>query len=741
MIKECRKSISFDEKVMKAENGNKKGFPWELIVSVLITMILCVVMVLFCYGTVEKMLWQERGTNLNNTMEKISQCINLILGEQWNNLDAYSKRLENEQPITLEHACSILEKSEKERSREGISLLLFNDRNRYYDSAEIERQWFLDSVDSVEGRMAYVGSFVQYETSMEQIVFVQSLEKPMRVSGETFTHMGLVCSMQMLDEAISDSAYGDGSSVYIIESDGTQIYHQAREDSIFNVYNIIRTVEKYHYLYGSSWEQFRNDIQDNAADCVHLEKDAIHYIVAYHPIVIRDWHVILVLPGEMVGASTAQFARSMMLYFFGIFLITMTFLVITIHIFDRRFRKTQEETNEKLQAAVQAEKEANAAKRKFLSHMSHDIRTPINAILGMLNIVRKNSDNQEIVDNALNKISEAAKHLLSLISDIWDVSRIESGKIEIQNERLKLNQLLDECVAIIEGHLEGRTITFTQDFSKLQHKNVMGDGVHLRQIILNILGNAVRYTPDGKSISFRIAEYPLEDGKAMFQFEMEDTGIGMKQEFLKNIFEPFVQENNGARTEYSGSGLGMAIVKQLVELMHGTITVKSVLNEGTLFTVSIPMEYRDECEQIAEEKEFEPAEVLHGMKVLIVEDNSLNLEISCFILREAGIEVTPAMNGEQALNIFRESAPEDFDVILMDVMMPVMDGLEATKAIRALPRPDAQSIPIIAMTAKAFIEDMEKTREAGMNAHLTKPINECELYRKLAEYAKIKREN
>lgn len=724
---------------MKAENGNRRRLPWELIVSVLIAMMLCVVMVWICYGAVEKMLWQERGTNLNNTMAKISQCINLILEEQWNNLDAYSKRLENEQPITLSRACSILERAEKERSREGINLLLFNDKNRYYDSAGIERQWFLDSVDSVEGQMAYVGSFVQYESSIEQIVFVKSLEKPIQLSGETFTHMGLVCSMEMLDEAISASGYGAGSSVYIIESDGTQIYHQARKDSIFNVYNIIRTVENYTYLYGSSWEQFRSDIQNNAADCVHLEKEAKHYIVAYHPVVIRDWHVILVLPGEMVGASTAEFAKSMMLYFFGISCTAMTLLAITIQIFDRRFRKKQQEANEKLQEAVQAEKEANAAKRQFLSHMSHDIRTPINGILGMLNIVRKNKDNQEIVDNGLNKISEAARHLLSLISDILDVSRIESGKIEIQNEQLNLNQLLEECVTIIEGHLEGRKITFTQDFTKLKHENVMGDGLHLRQIILNILGNAVHFTPDGKSISFRVTEFPVKKGKALFQFEMEDTGIGMKQEFLKNIFEPFAQENSGARTEYSGTGLGMAIVKQLVDLMHGTVTVKSTLREGTLFSVAIPMEYRDECERATEEKEFDPKEALRGMKVLLAEDNDLNLEISCFILREVGIEVTSAMDGEQVLNIFRESAPGDFDAILMDVMMPIMDGLEAAKAIRALPRPDAQSIPIVAMTAKAFTEDMEKTRESGMNAHLTKPIDERALYIKLAEFRETKK--
>lgn len=723
---------------MKAENENKKRLPWELIVSVIITLIFCSVMVLICYRTVEKMLWQERGTNLNNTMEKITQCINLILEEQWNNLDAYSCRLENERPKTMERTCTLLERAENERSGEGIYLLLFNEKNRYYGSDGIERQWFLDSVDMVDDRMAYVGSFVQYERSFEQIVFVKRLEKAMNVSGETITHMGLVCNMDMLDEAILASSFGEGSSVYIIESDGTQIYHQSREDSIFNVYNIIRAVENYRYLYGGSWEQFRDGIQNNVADCVHFEKNDKHYIVAYHPIEVGNWYAVMVLPGEMVGVSTAKFAHSMMLYFFSISFIVMLLLVVVLQIFDRRSRKKQQEANEKLQKAVQAEKKANVAKRQFLSHISHDIRTPINGILGMLNIAQKNREDQEVVDDCLKKISETAKHLLSLISDILDVSRIESGKIEIQKEQFMMSQMLEECTSIIVGYLDGRNVTFTQDFSGLVHKKFIGDEIHLRQIILNILGNAVRFTPDGKSIHFMAREVSLGCERSVMIYQIEDTGIGMTKEFQKYIFEPFEQENSGARTEYPGTGLGMAIVKQLVDLMEGNISVESEVGKGTTFIVRLPIKYRDQYSETSDGEYFDPEKELKGVRVLVAEDNELNLEVDRYMLETIGIECTVAKDGAQALDIFSKSEPGYFDAIMMDVMMPVMDGLEATKAIRALDRPDAKDIFIFAMTAMAFTEDIEKSKEAGLNDHLTKPINERILYWKLAEHRRGK---
>lgn len=719
---------------MRVRNKNRKGTSKELVIAVIITLLLCALMVWICYRAVEKMLWQERGTNLNNTMEKIAQCINLVMEEQWDNLDAYSNRLDNAQPETLDRAFAILARAEKERSKENIYLLLFNDRNRYYDSEGIERQWFLDGIEHIEERAALVGDFEQYEYSTEQIIFVKSLEKPLQVEGETFTHMGLVCAMDALDDAISASAYGKGSSVYIIESDGTQIYHQTRENSIFNVYNIIRAVEGYKYLYDSSWQQFRDGILNKEPGCVHFEKGSEHYIVAYHPIETGQWRAVVAIPGEMVGASTVNFAYSMMFYFFGMASTVMILLVTVIQIFDRRFRKKMQEANEQLRQAVEAEKEANVAKRRFLSHMSHDIRTPINGIIGMLNVARKHREEQEIVNNCLEKILEAANHLHSLISDVLDVSRIESGKIDIRNEEFDLVKMAEECTAIIKGHLVGREVTFTQDFESVTHTVVKGDELHLRQIIINILGNAVKFTPDGKSIRFRVSEYIGGSNRGMYYFEMEDTGIGMKPEFLKQLFEPFSQEDNGARTQYNGTGLGMAIVKQLVELLGGKIEVESTFNVGTKFVVKIPMTYRDISVPAKVGEEMNPKDILGGMSVLLVEDNEMNLEIADFILQDADINVTLARDGQEALAAFQESEQEEFDAIFMDVMMPVMDGIEATKAIRALPREDAQTIPIIAMTAKAFAEDIEITREAGMNAHLLKPVDDYEVYSTLAKY-------
>lgn len=323
-----------------------------------------------------------------------------------------------------------------------------------------------------------------------------------------------------------------------------------------------------------------------------------------------------------------------------------------------------------------------------------------------------------------------------------DVSRIESGKIEIRNEEFDLMKTPQECTTMIKAHLVGREVTFTQNFESLMHTQVIGDEVHLRQIIPNILGNAVKFTPDGKSIRFHVSEYIGGSGKGMYYFEMEDTGIGMKPAFLKHLFEPFSQEDSGARTQYAGTGLGMAIVKQpFVELLGGKIQVESALNKGTRFLVGIPMEYKEKAFVIEKKEDINPKELLGGMNVLLVEDNDMNLEIADFILQDADINVTLAEDGLQALTKFQESELEEFDAIVMDVMMPVMDGIEATKAIRALPREDAKTIPIIAMTAKVFEEDIEKTREAGMNAHLLKPIDAQEVYSALAEYRRGKGEN
>jgi CheY-like chemotaxis protein len=370
--------------------------------------------------------------------------------------------------------------------------------------------------------------------------------------------------------------------------------------------------------------------------------------------------------------------------------------------------------------------------------MSHDIRTPINGIVGMAAIAAKHLDDQEKVRDCLNKIEDSSEHLLSLVNDVLDMNRIESGKTTVAQQPFDLRECLGNCASIVAGQLMGREVTLVRDFEGIRHPHVIGDELHLRQVFINILGNAVKFTLDGGTITFRADELE-RSGQTIYHFEIEDTGIGMKQEYLPHLFEAFTQEDDGSRTTYKGTGLGMAITKKFMDLMGGTIQVESQLNVGTKFTLELPMAVDTVVhpEPVPVDVQFD----LRGMRVLLVEDNDLNLEIAQEILEEQGVVVTTAENGQQAVERFQSAAPGDFDAILMDIMMPVLDGLSAAKIIRATQRPDAKTIPILAMTANAYDEDIRKTREAGMNAHLSKPIDVEMLYATLANfYARTERE-
>ncbi|MBQ4378215.1 MAG: response regulator [Treponema sp.] len=377
-----------------------------------------------------------------------------------------------------------------------------------------------------------------------------------------------------------------------------------------------------------------------------------------------------------------------------------------------------------LEDAKEKAEKANATKSEFLARMSHDIRTPINGVIGMAELASKNLRNPEKVNQCLSKIMLASFHLHSLVNDILDMSHIESNKLEIAHKPLNIFSLADGCLSIIEGQLLNRNLKIITDFDNFSHPFLIGDELHLRQAIVNILGNAVKFTPDGGKIIFRIKELASGYKTITYCFEVEDTGIGMKPEFLNHIWETFSQEEGGARSEYKGTGLGMAIAKSLVELMGGTISVKSRLNQGSTFTIDIPFVIDDKTETVraTELGEGKDIETLNGARILLAEDNETNRQGAKELLEAYGASVTTAENGKIALKMFAESKVNYYDAILMDIMMPVMDGIASAKAIRALERTDSKITPIIALTANAFEEDVRKSLEAGMDEHLTKPI-------------------
>lgn len=365
---------------------------------------------------------------------------------------------------------------------------------------------------------------------------------------------------------------------------------------------------------------------------------------------------------------------------------------------------------------------ANVAKTTFLNNMSHDIRTPMNAIIGFTDIALKNGPAPEI-RNCLEKVKQSSDYLLSLINDVLDISRIESGNIKYDPEPVDITSATDSVIDIAKGFMLNRDLQLVVDRDEPETHYVMADELRIREVLINIVSNAVKFTNDGGKITFQSSRKPGADAQhIVYCYRITDTGVGMSEEFSKHIFDEFSQENSGARTQYQGTGLGMAITKRYVELMGGTIAVESAKGKGTSFTVELPLEL---AEPIEKKEPSAPAvkKDLSEVHVLMAEDNDLNAEIATMLLEDKGMTVTRAVDGSEAVEVFKNNPVGTFDVILMDIMMPKMDGYEATRAIRQLPdRPDGSTIPILALTANAFAEDVQKALEAGMNAHLAKPI-------------------
>ncbi len=383
-------------------------------------------------------------------------------------------------------------------------------------------------------------------------------------------------------------------------------------------------------------------------------------------------------------------------------------------------RKKQEQS---IMDLLERVRQANSAKSEFLSHMSHDLRTPINGILGMLTILEKSQDDPERQRDCWKKIRVSAEHLLSLVNDVLQVSRLESGRPASVEEPYDLCAVLEDCITVLSPQAAEQSVLLELEMSGLRHRRVIGNPLYLRKILMSVIDNALKYNRPHGSVFVRAEETAFRNGTASCRFLIEDTGIGIGEDFKSHIFEPFTQEHPDARTNYNGAGLGMSIVKKLVDQMRGTVTINSRLGMGSVVQIILPIRVDETQSGQSEDEELDVQNSVAGMNVLLAEDNQINCEIVEYILREAGAEVTTANNGKAAVDAFEVSAPGSFDCILMDLMMPVMSGYEAARVIRSLDRADAKSVPIIALSANAFEEDVALSRDAGMNSHLAKPVD------------------
>ena len=439
-------------------------------------------------------------------------------------------------------------------------------------------------------------------------------------------------------------------------------------------------------------------------------KQRDYYIYAYLP----DMEVFHNLPLNVAGV---------------IFLYLLIFSVFWFWAYRTNLthRKQEQEKDEKYKAelliAAKKAEAANEAKTEFLQRMSHDIRTPINGICGLVDMADHYADDMEKQTEYRTKIKEASNLLLELVNDVLDMSKLESGEIVLEEIPFNLRSIFREVFVVIEQVAAEQNIRIMWEKKEIIHRNLIGSPGYVKRVMMNILSNAVKYNRENGHIYLSCMEIPSEQpGMTTMEFICRDAGIGMTEEFQKHIFEPFAQEYTGSRTKFVGTGLGMAIARKLVEKMGGTITFESEKGVGTTFVIRVPFKIDPDADKREEQKEVSEKSI-KGLHILLAEDNELNMEIAEFMLQNEGADVTKAWNGQEAVELFRKSEPGEFDVILMDIMMPVMNGYEAAKTIRSLNREDAKTIPIIAMTANAFTEDRIKAKEAGMDEHVAKPVD------------------
>ena len=571
------------------------------------------------------------------------------------------------------------------------------------------------------------------------------------IKGETYTAIGTLYDHSKLDSMLSVKSYNGNAYLFMLDNDGNITYTNQKEDKFFRNYFLLKHLKGDQAITEEEADSLQKKLDGREQGVELVESDKPYYL-GYCPIENNNTMLICIVEKSVVDNvlrdyqktivfETILMAGFILLLFAGLFYsISRRSLAEQKAEYEKRNNEIQtqamkemEESNKKLKKAkditteaLQTAENANKAKTDFLSNMSHDIRTPMNAIIGMTSLIRHDAGNKAKVIEYADKIDISSQHLLGIINDVLDMSKIEAGKTVFKYTDFSILDFITELNTIFHSQIDEKNQTLTIIKENIRHEWVNGDQVHLMQIFSNLVSNAVKYTQEGGKIQFLVEECETKSSVyAKYRFLVSDNGMGMSADFKDTIFDAFTRAESSMTNKIQGTGLGMAITKNLVEAMGGTIDVESELSQGSCFEVLIDLRIaEDRSVSSAEQAEKdEPAgNVLKGMRFLCAEDNELNAEILMELLKIEGAECTICENGKRVLEAFEQSAPGDYDMILMDVQMPVMNGYEATKAIRRSSHELAKTIPIIAMTANAFSEDIQHSLAAGMNAHVSKPV-------------------
>ena len=569
--------------------------------------------------------------------------------------------------------------------------------------------------------------------------------------GLRFTHMVLLKEISTIRKYYTTESYGGHAATYIINRNGTLAYYDADNEDILGVRNVFKALREGTYVGSKNFATMREQLNNYgiATASVLLKDNEYYYCLA--KMAEYDMTIMLLIPAEYVAVSTMTMLQSALRIqvVFTVLLLGLVLLaLISIVRAERSSKmiKIEKETNQKLnklrvaaEDALKVAESASKAKSTFLSNMSHDIRTPMNAIIGFTTLALDDIRDGKKVEDYLSKILSSSKHLLGLINDILDMSRIESGKVVLEEQETDLVTTLQELQSIMEGQAKERKLKLHVDYSNLRDRHVYCDKTRLNQVMFNLLANAVKFTSEGGSIWLTMSQleptYEVED-RAIYEIRVKDTGIGMDKAFIKHIFEPFERERTSTVSKIQGTGLGMAITKNIVDMMGGTIEVESQKGVGTEFIIRLELRLQAEARVANEDgtKQHGHAEGVAefaGKRLLLAEDNELNREIACMLLSKYGFVIDTAENGQEAVDLVAASAPDYYDLVLMDIQMPVMDGHEATRRIRNLKDKELAKVPVVAMTANAFDEDRKAAKECGMNGFISKPINMQEVVQAL----------
>ena len=703
----------------------------------------------FLYHTyIQDIIYEERLNQMEEVTHQMFQNLEDVIDSHWDRVTEECNYLKDANVQTTDELCRHMKKKYElsAYADHKITLMAMDSEGGYYTEAG-NRGLFrdLDYFEESPEKISFV--FDSMTDNQSKMVFLNRLPEPIDLQdGEKKTsilYFGIAQDMEQLNPYFNCDAYNGNNSVYVLDDNGFKLFN-SNQVELIKGHNVFSVLQKMKYLHNSSFDKTKAELEEKGCSYSNAVLDGTEYFYGLKRMENAEWTLIFLVPAEYVATNTLKLVNFVTIFIVIFTVIAAVCVILVISFVMRRNQqeaiRVERENNVKLETvntelrqakqaaeeAFQVAQEASRSKSSFLANMSHDIRTPMNAIIGMTSLIRYDAGDKGKVIEYADKMDTSSQHLLGIINDVLDMSKIEAGKTVFKYADFSIVDFIQELDTVFHSQIYEKQQNFTIIKENIRHEWVTGDRVHLMQIFSNLLSNAIKYTQEGGEIQLLAEECEAKSSAyAKYRFLVSDNGMGMSADFQNTIFDAFTRAENSMTNKIQGTGLGMAITRNLVEAMGGTIDVESELGQGSCFEVLIDLkiaEDRTVALAAQEETDEQDGNILQGMRFLCAEDNEINAEILTELLKIEGAECTICENGEEILNAFEQSVPGDYDMILMDVQMPVMNGYEATKAIRRSSHELAKKIPIIAMTANAFSEDIQHSLAAGMNAHVSKPV-------------------